>query len=283
MRNQTYACDLCCHTLFRRWKKQNNHDHTFDLQPCTLQITSDYLVLTKITTGLVKGDILFDYTRGCVLPFNSENNCIAVLDKCSILHVHLVTQPLKDFGIQVLFLPPYSPDFMPIEKTFSYVKYYLKEHDELWQATTDPKVSKLHLIVWTTHIVKGGSQVADIHSITIIHSYLPRAHVQRGKVMGSVVIVVVVISTKIARSRVLGVSARADYGLNVGNSKKTRSCVSRVWQKDHESYKIMLFIRHAYQPHLQLLCHTHSNISISMQHAHAQSTPVTPLSCISQN
>ena len=37
---------------------------------------------------------------------------------------------------------------------------------------------------------------------------LPRAHVQRGKVIGSVVVivvvVVVVVSTKIARSRILG-------------------------------------------------------------------------------
>ena len=35
----------------------------------------------------------------------------------------------------MLFLPPYSPDFNPIELTFSYVKKYLQEHDELIQAT----------------------------------------------------------------------------------------------------------------------------------------------------
>ena len=35
-------------------------------------------------------------------------------------------------------------------------------------------------------------------------SFLPRAHAQRGKVIGSVVVVVVVVHTKIARSRILG-------------------------------------------------------------------------------
>ena len=33
---------------------------------------------------------------------------------------------------------------------------------------------------------------------------LPRAHAQRGKVIGRVVVVVVVVSTKIARARILG-------------------------------------------------------------------------------
>ena len=42
-------------------------------------------------------------------------------------------------GILVLFLPPYSPDYMPIEETFSYIKYYLKKHVDLWEVLDDPK------------------------------------------------------------------------------------------------------------------------------------------------
>ena len=33
---------------------------------------------------------------------------------------------------------PYSPDYNPIELVFSYVKAYLKHHDELLQALPDP-------------------------------------------------------------------------------------------------------------------------------------------------
>lgn len=87
----------------------------------------------------------FDYVRGSLipemLPFDGENpKSIAVLDNCSIHHVRHVIQLFKDAGILVLFLPPYSPDFMPIEKTFSFVKYYLKDHDDLWQSMNDPTI-----------------------------------------------------------------------------------------------------------------------------------------------
>ncbi len=44
----------------------------------------------------------------------------------------------KQARILVIFLPPYSPDFNPAEELFSYVKYYLKEHDEVPQAMNDP-------------------------------------------------------------------------------------------------------------------------------------------------
>ena len=42
-------------------------------------------------------------------------------------------------------------------------------------------------------------------------AFLPRAHAQRGKVIGSVVVVVVV-HTKIAESMILGILVSADYG-----------------------------------------------------------------------
>lgn len=99
----------------------------------------------ELMSGSVNGDRFFDYVRGSLipemLPFDCENpNSIAVLDNCSIHHVQQVTQLFKDAGILVLFLPPYSPDFMPIEKTFSFVKYYLKDHDDLWQSMNNPTV-----------------------------------------------------------------------------------------------------------------------------------------------
>ena len=38
----------------------------------------------------------------------------------------------------MIYLPPYSPDLNPIEEAFSYIKYYLKDHDELLQVVTQP-------------------------------------------------------------------------------------------------------------------------------------------------
>ena len=44
---------------------------------------------------------------------------------------------LKDCGIFVIFLPPYSPDLNPIELTFSNLKRYLQEHQEIIQAANN--------------------------------------------------------------------------------------------------------------------------------------------------
>ena len=63
---------------------------------------------------------------------------ILIMDNCSIHHVQDVLDLLQSCGILVVFLPPYSPDFTPIESAFSFVKQYLKKHDEVLQAMTNP-------------------------------------------------------------------------------------------------------------------------------------------------
>ena len=69
----------------------------------------------------------------------SNPKSVLVLDNCSIHHVSPALQVLSDAGIVTMFLPPYSPDLNPAEELFSLVKYYLREHDDLLQAVSDPK------------------------------------------------------------------------------------------------------------------------------------------------
>ena len=106
-------------------------------------IATDGLVALELVQGTVNGQIFFDYVRGSLipsmLPFNGSNpHSILVMDNCSIHHVQIVVNLLKDAGILVLFLPPYSPDLNPIEEMFSYVKYYLKDHDDILHVMPDP-------------------------------------------------------------------------------------------------------------------------------------------------
>jgi len=44
----------------------------------------------------------------------------------------------KSSGIVVLYVPPYSPYFNPIEEAFSHVKRYLRTHNDILQATGNP-------------------------------------------------------------------------------------------------------------------------------------------------
>ena len=52
-----------------------------------------------------------------------------VMDNCSIHHVPEVLKAIQDVGALIHFLPPYSPDFAPIEETFSKVKQAMKSEN----------------------------------------------------------------------------------------------------------------------------------------------------------
>lgn len=106
-------------------------------------ISTNGLVGVDLTFGTVNGDDVFaDFVRGTVIPEmepfdGSIKKSIVVMDNCTIHHVRAVKTLLGDAGILLIYLPPYSPDLNPIEETFSYVKYYLKNHDDLLQVVTD--------------------------------------------------------------------------------------------------------------------------------------------------
>jgi len=51
---------------------------------------------------------------------------VVVMDNCSIHHISEIVQMIEEVGAIVHFLPPYSPDLMPIEMAFSKVKTSLK-------------------------------------------------------------------------------------------------------------------------------------------------------------
>ena len=56
---------------------------------------------------------------------------------CSIHHVAEIARSIEDVGALVHYLPPNSPDFNPIEETFSKVKSVLKSTESLMPSTAD--------------------------------------------------------------------------------------------------------------------------------------------------
>ena len=60
------------------------------------------------------------------------------MDNLSVHHCQPITTLLQSMGIVVQFLPPYSPDLNPIEEAFSYIKQYLRLHEDVMQVTNDP-------------------------------------------------------------------------------------------------------------------------------------------------
>jgi transposase len=52
---------------------------------------------------------------------------VLVMDNVSFHHSERVKQLCSDAGVKLLYLPPYSPDFNPIEEFFAELKAYIKK------------------------------------------------------------------------------------------------------------------------------------------------------------
>jgi len=86
-----------------------------------------------------------------------ERNSVLVMDNCRIHHVegveglcaercvYSVLYHIGCFiysfsrGVKLLYLPPYSPDFNPIEECFSYMKSVIRRHDHAFRAVLKTK------------------------------------------------------------------------------------------------------------------------------------------------
>ena len=61
------------------------------------------------------------------------------MDNASIHHLERVYDIITGVGARLVFLPPYSPDLMPLE-VFSKVKGALKASDSVYLSTTTPSL-----------------------------------------------------------------------------------------------------------------------------------------------
>ena len=65
------------------------------------------------------------------MPFNGKNpHSVVMIDNASIHHVDGIKDLITGVGALLVFLPPYSPDYNPIEETFSKVKTLIKAYEE---------------------------------------------------------------------------------------------------------------------------------------------------------
>ncbi|MDR3298714.1 MAG: transposase [Candidatus Accumulibacter sp.] len=67
-----------------------------------------------VFSGTLNGDFFKVYIADCLAPMLSSGD-IVVMDNLSSHKVDGIIDPILEKGATVLFLPPYSPDFNPIE------------------------------------------------------------------------------------------------------------------------------------------------------------------------
>ncbi|XP_031565977.1 uncharacterized protein LOC116301108 [Actinia tenebrosa] len=60
-----------------------------------------------------------------------EANSVIIMDNCIIHYSDVVTNAVRNKGGIIMFLPPYSPDFNPIEDCFNFCKKWLQRNQEV--------------------------------------------------------------------------------------------------------------------------------------------------------
>lgn len=80
---------------------------------------------SMILEGGVNAPVFETYVEQVLAP-SLQPGQIVVMDNLSVHKVARVLQLIEERGCHLLFLPAYSPDFSPIEETFSKIKAFLR-------------------------------------------------------------------------------------------------------------------------------------------------------------
>jgi transposase len=70
-------------------------------------------------------------------PYPAKHS-VLVMDNARIHHNDNLVEAVENIGGKILYLPPYSPDFNPIETAFSALKSWLKRYRD-FSNHFDPK------------------------------------------------------------------------------------------------------------------------------------------------
>jgi transposase len=84
-----------------------------------------------IFQGAITSELMEEFLEYQVLPFCNPHpapNSVIVLDNASIHRSARVQQLCEAAGVILEYLPPYSPDYNPIEKSFKQLKGWIKRH-----------------------------------------------------------------------------------------------------------------------------------------------------------
>jgi len=96
------------------------------------------MVAPMVLDGPINRDAFVAYVRQVLVPGLSPGD-IVIMDNLSSHKAPAARDVIEAAGAKLLFLPPYSPDFNPIEQAFSKLKAHLRKAAErtihgLWDA-----------------------------------------------------------------------------------------------------------------------------------------------------
>lgn len=92
----------------------------------------DGVILSRVFRGSTDTAVFEDFIQQLLKHRGKwpEPKSVIVMDNASFHHSDRIKGMCADAGLKMLYLPPYSPDFNPIEEFFSELKAFIQRH---WQ------------------------------------------------------------------------------------------------------------------------------------------------------
>ncbi|KAG8920644.1 hypothetical protein FRC01_000657 [Tulasnella sp. 417] len=114
-------------------------------------LTLDGIIHVKILEGSFTTESFeefIDSLLDSMQPYPAPKSVI-IMDNCRIHKAPSIIEKIHSRGMKVLFLPPYSPDYNPIELAFSAIKAHLRERmdDVLAAMNEDDEVAVLSYLI----------------------------------------------------------------------------------------------------------------------------------------
>jgi transposase len=85
---------------------------------------SGWLAIMSVEAA-TDGDVFLAYVEHVLCPQLKPGHCV-IMDNLSAHKVAGVRELIESTGARLLYLPPYSPDFNPIEKCWAQLKQHLR-------------------------------------------------------------------------------------------------------------------------------------------------------------
>ncbi len=107
----------------------------------TAGLRQNGMVAPMVLDGPMNGDAFRAYVEQVLVPELSEGD-VVIMDNLPAHKVTGIRQAIENAGAKLQYLPPYSPDFNPIEMAFSKLKALLRKAaartiNELWEIIGD--------------------------------------------------------------------------------------------------------------------------------------------------
>lgn len=101
--------------------------------------TQDGIILSRIFKGSTDTVFFESFIKQLLQHCGKwpEPKSVLVMDNASFHHSDRIKQLYSDAGVKLLYLPPYSPDFNPIEEFFAELKAYIKKSWSAYEANPE--------------------------------------------------------------------------------------------------------------------------------------------------